>query len=76
MLVPPAVQDMPVRFLGWEDPLRRDRTLTSVVLGFPDGTDCKESTCNVGDLGLIPGLGVSPGGGHGTRSSILAWRIP
>ena len=25
----------------------------------------KESTCNVGDLGLIPGLGKSPGGGHG-----------
>ena len=24
----------------------------------------KESTCNVGDLGLIPGLGRSPGGGH------------
>ena len=25
----------------------------------------KESACNVGDLGLIPGLGRSPGGGHG-----------
>ena len=25
----------------------------------------KESTCNAGDLGLIPGLGRSPGGGHG-----------
>ena len=25
----------------------------------------KESTCNVGDLGLIPGLGIFPGGGHG-----------
>ena len=25
----------------------------------------KESTCNVGDLGLIPGWGRSPGGGHG-----------
>ena len=25
----------------------------------------KESICNVGDLGLIPGLGRSPGGGHG-----------
>ena len=40
--------------------------------GFPGGSDAKESTCNVGDLGLIPGLGRSPGGGHG----ILAWRIP
>ena len=25
----------------------------------------KESSCNVGDLGSIPGLGKSPGGGHG-----------
>ena len=28
-------------------------------------SDGKESTCNVGDLGSIPGLGKSPGGGHG-----------
>ena len=27
------------------------------------------------DVGLIPGLGRSPGGGHATHSSILAWRI-
>ena len=33
--------------------------------GFPGGSDGKESTCNVGDLGFIPGLGRSPGGGHG-----------
>ena len=31
---------------------------------FPGGLDGKESTCNVGDLGSIPGLGRSPGGGH------------
>ena len=34
-------------------------------MGFPGGSDGKESTCNVGDLGSIPGLGRSPGGGHG-----------
>ena len=34
-------------------------------LGFSGGSDGKESTCNVGDLGLIPGLGGSSGGGHG-----------
>ena len=34
-------------------------------MGFPGGSDGKESTYNVGDLGLIPGLGRSPGGGHG-----------
>ena len=34
-------------------------------LGFPGGSVSKESTCNAGDLGSIPGLGRSPGGGHG-----------
>ena len=29
------------------------------------GSDSKESACNTGDLGLIPGLGRSPGGRHG-----------
>ena len=32
-------------------------------LGFPGGSDGKESTCNAGDLGSTPGLGF-PGGGH------------
>ena len=35
------------------------------VLGFPGGADVKASACNVGDLGLIPGSGRSPGGGNG-----------
>ena len=30
-------------------------------VGVPGGSDSKESACNVGDLGLIPGLGRSPG---------------
>ena len=34
-------------------------------LGFPGGSNGKESTCSVRDLGSIPGLGRSPGGGHG-----------
>ena len=33
--------------------------------GFPGGSDDKESACNAGDLGLIPGLVRSPGGGNG-----------
>ena len=32
---------------------------------FPDGLDGKESSCNTGDLGLIPGSGRSPGEGNG-----------
>ena len=31
----------------------------------PGGSDSKESACSAGDLGSIPGLGRSPGGGHG-----------
>ena len=34
-------------------------------MGFPCGPAGKESTCNVGDLGLIPGLGGPPGEGKG-----------
>ena len=40
---------------------RRDRPSTPAFLGFPGGSAGKESACNVGDLGLIPGLGRSPG---------------
>ena len=35
------------------------------IQGFLDDSDGKEATCNAGDLGSIPGLGRSPGGGHG-----------
>ena len=42
---------------------------------FPGESVGKESPCNVGGLGSIPGLGRSPGGGMATLSSILAWRI-
>ena len=38
---------------------------TPVFLGFPCGSAGKESTCNVGDLGSIPGLGRSLGEGNG-----------
>ena len=34
-------------------------------MGFPDGSDGKESSCSAGDPGLIPGLGRSPGEGNG-----------
>ena len=36
-----------------------------ITLGFPGGSDSKESSRNAGDLGSIRGLGRSPGGGHG-----------
>ena len=34
------------------------------MIGLPGGSDCKESACNAGDPGLIPGLGRSPGEGN------------
>ena len=44
---------------------RRARLPTPVFLGCPGGSAGKESACNVGDLGLFPGLGRSPGKGKG-----------
>ena len=49
------MQETPVRFLGWEIPLERDMLSTPVFSGFPGGLDSKESACNAGDPGSIPG---------------------
>ena len=46
-------------------PWRRDRLPIPIFLGFPCGSAGEESACNTGDLGLIPGLGRSPGEGKG-----------
>ena len=45
-------------------------------MSFSDISDVKESACNVGDQGSVPGVGRSPEKGMETHSSILAWRIP
>ena len=56
-----------------------------VKMSFPGSPDGKESACNAGDLGSIPGSGRSPGAGNGNplRCSYLenpkdrgAWRAP
>ena len=52
---------IPVRKIPW----RRDRLPTPVFKDFPGGSDGKESTCNAGDVGSIPGLGRYARGGHG-----------
>ena len=59
------MQETLVRFLGQEDLLEKGQATTPVFLGFPCGSAGKESTCNSGDLGSIPGLGRSPGEGKG-----------
>ena len=61
----PAMQETAVRFLGQKISWRRDRLPTPVLLGFLCGSAGKESTCNVGDLGSIPGSGRSLGEGKG-----------
>ena len=45
-------------------PWRRDRLPTPVFLGFPGGSDSKESACKARDLSSIPESGRSPGKGH------------
>ena len=54
------------RFNSWAGMIhwRRDRLPTPVFLGFPCVSADKESACNAGDLGLILGLGRSPGEGN------------
>ena len=51
----PAIQE--TQFHSWvrKIPWRRDRLFTLACLGFPYVSAGKESACNVGDLGLIPG---------------------
>ena len=65
-------------------PVKRETTLffgaridylVAVSLDFPGGSDSKESTCNAGDLGPIPGSGRSPGKGNGNPLQYSAWRI-
>ena len=70
------MQEAPVWFLGQKIPRRRDRLLIPVFLGFPGGLVGKESTCNAGDLGLIPGLEDHLEDDMANHPSILAWRIP
>ena len=41
--------------------------------GFPSGLDGKESVCNAGDLGSIPGLGRTPGEGNGNPLKYSSW---
>ena len=44
---------------------RTEETFSNEQMGFPDSSTGKESACNAGDPGSIPGLGSSPGEGIG-----------
>ena len=63
----PAMQETPVQVWVKKICWRRDRLPTPVFLGFPCDSAGKESACNVGNLGSIPGLGRSPGEEKGRR---------
>ena len=56
--------------MGLKFPWRKDRLPIPVFLDFPDGSEGKESACK-GDLGSIPELGRSPGGGHGKSTPVF-----
>ena len=62
----PAVQETLVGSLSWEVPLEKGQATHSSILGLPWGSDGKESSRNARDLGSIPVLGRSPGGGNGS----------
>ena len=68
---PLAMQETPVRSWVGKIPWRRDRLPTPVFMGFPGGSDGKESACNVGDLGLILGWEDPLEKKKTTHSSIL-----
>ena len=62
--------------------LHQAPSVQGIFLGKSTGMGCrcgsagKESACNMGDLGSIPGLGRSPGEGKGYPLQYLPWRIP
>ena len=54
-----------VQSLGWEEDSLEESMATHSSMGFRDSSVDKESSCNAGDPGLIPGLGRSHGEGIG-----------
>ena len=61
---------------GCSPKLPKFEHLMPLMMAFPGGSVGNETTCNAGDLGLIPGLERSPEEEMATHSSILAWKIP
>ena len=82
ILIAQLVKNLPAMQGPWFDswvrkiPWSRDRLPTVVLLGFLCGSAGKESACNAGYLGSIPGLKDPLEKGKATHSGILAWRIP
>ena len=63
----------------WQNPRRYDENgirLLVLNMGFPGGSEGKASAYNAGDLGLIPGLGRSPGEGNGNPLQFSCLKKP
>ena len=83
-----VIQGKSLYLSGSQFPYKQNTIATRLLLQFSMVIDLKGSVVllvvnnlaasagYIGDTILIPGLGRSPGGGHATHSSILAWRIP
>ena len=52
-----------------------DLNVLKQELGFPGGSAVENLPANAGDESLIPGLGRSPGGGHGNPLQYTFWKI-
>ena len=52
-----------------------DSNVLKQELGFPGGSAVENLPANAGDESLIPGLGRSPGGGHGNPLQYTFWKI-
>ena len=76
---PPAVAGMQIQSLGQEDSLEEEigthSSILPISVRFPESSSGKESTCNAGDLGLIPGWEDPLEEGKATHSSVVPWRI-
>ena len=55
----------PLQYSWLENPMDRGAWVGYCSVGFPGGSDSKESACSAGNLGLIPVSGKSPERGHG-----------
>ena len=72
----PAMQETLVQFLGLEVPLEKRQANHSSILGFPGASVGKKICLQCGRPGSIPGLGKSPGGGHGNPIQYSCLEIP
>ena len=72
----PTMQETLVQFLGLEIPLEKGQSTHSSILGLPWWLSGKESACNAGDPGSIPGSRRSSGEGNGNPLQYSPWENP